>query len=75
MGNTCQTKYRNSIEYSVIEDDGTPYYKPRSFDAKTSSNSNSFANSDNTELSKVESEPRVHKLRMNERKLRLSMSI
>lgn len=34
MGNSCQAKYRNSSEYASMEEDGAPYYKPRTYDSR-----------------------------------------
>lgn len=38
MGNSCKSLYRDS-SYSIIEEDGTPYYKPRNTDSRIMSSS------------------------------------
>jgi len=38
MGNSCKSLYRDT-SYNIIEEDGTPYYKPRNADSRIMSSS------------------------------------
>lgn len=45
MGNTCQGKYRSS-EYAAMDEDGTPYYRPRTFSSQMTASTRADGQSD-----------------------------
>lgn len=75
MGNTCQTKYRNSADYNSIEEDGTPYYKPRSFDSQITNPDSYSPDIDTPQIGNLTSYQRPLKVRQPSKKFRLNLSV
>lgn len=75
MGNTCQAKYRTTADYSSIEEDGTPYYKPRSFDSQITNSDSYSPDTDTFHIGNLTAPQRTLKVRQPSKKFRLNLSV
>lgn len=46
MGNTCKSNYKTTNDYDIMEEDGAPYHRPRTFSSHFKRMSNFKHNQD-----------------------------
>lgn len=75
MGNTCQAKYRTCADYNSIEEDGSPYYKPRSFDSQITNSESCSPDVDAFDMGIMTPPQRTLKIRQPSKKFKLNLSV